>query len=427
VIFMALSAHTQPHFTTIANFIGSMGEEAIHLFRDVLLICDEMKLIGGEMFAVDGCKLPSNASKEWSGTKADLSKKRRKMEGVIRQILQKHREADRSQTDGEAQAREEQYVATLRRRVKKLRAFLEVSQDKPGKSGKPLKSNITDNESAKMKTSHGVIQGYDGVAMVDDKHQVIVHAEAFGEAQEQELLAPMIQGTSENLKAIGKRDDVFEKAKLTADSGFHSEKNVRMLMEQGIDAYVADHQFRKRDPRFQDVDRYKERHRRERVARSGKSVLFLPKDFAMGADQRFCICPAGKRLYRNGGNVVIHGYRAIKFRGRKTDCRGCELRSRCLKHPDRTEARQVHFFVGRSASAPETFSQKMKRKIDTLKGRWIYGRRIATAEPVFANIRFNKGLNYFTLRGKRKVNAQWLLFCVVHNLGKIHQVGLATG
>jgi len=43
------------------------------------------------------------------------------------------------------------------------------------------------------------------------------------------------------------------------------------------------------------------------------------------------------------------------------------------------------------------------------------------------NLLFNKGLDYFTLRGKRKVNAQWLLFCVVHNLGKIHQVGLATG
>jgi len=54
--------------------------------------------------------------------------------------------------------------------------------------GKPIKSNITDNESTKMKTSHGVIQGYNGVAVVDAKHQVIVHAEAFGSAQEHDLL-----------------------------------------------------------------------------------------------------------------------------------------------------------------------------------------------------------------------------------------------
>ena len=275
---MALSAHTQPHFTTIADFIASMGEEAIQLFRDVLLICDAMKLIGSEMFAVDGCKLPSNASKEWSGTKADLARKKDKMEGAIRRILEKHREADHGQTDREVQAREEQYVATLRRRVKKLKQFLEINEDKPGKSGAPLKSNITDNESAKMKTSHGVIQGYDGVAMVDHKHQVIVHAEAFGEAQEQELMVPMIEGTCENLKAIGK-PDAFERAKLTADSGFHSEKNVRMLMERGIDAYVADHQFRQRDPRFKDVDRYKERHRREQAAFVNKVRLVPPEGF----------------------------------------------------------------------------------------------------------------------------------------------------
>jgi len=42
-----------------------------------------------------------------------------------------------------------------------------------------------------MKTSHGLIQGYDGVAVVDDKHQVIVHAEAFGVAQEHDLHKPM--------------------------------------------------------------------------------------------------------------------------------------------------------------------------------------------------------------------------------------------
>ena len=59
----------------------------------------------------------------------------------------------------------------------------------------------------------------------------------------------MVEGTRENLAAIG-TPDVFEKTKLTADTGFHSETNMQLLMEQGIDAYVADTQFRKRDPRF---------------------------------------------------------------------------------------------------------------------------------------------------------------------------------
>jgi transposase len=425
VIFMALSADTQPHFTTIADFISTSGQEIIHLFLEILLICDEMGLIGKEMFAIDGCKLPSNASKEWSGTKGELEKKRKKMEKAIRQIVKRHREVDVREADRGVIEQEEQYVETLRGKVKKIKAWLRENEDKPGKGGKPIKSNITDNDSAKMKTSHGVIQGYDGVAVVDGKRQVVVHAEAFGAAQEHDLLIPMIEGTRENFEAIGTKQDVFGKAKLTADSGFHTEANMKEVMEQSIDAYIADTQFRKRDPRFSDVDKYKERFRKERAEYYGVADLYRPhRDFTISEDKTHCICPGGKRLYRNGGNVVVKGQRAIKFHGRKTDCRICELRERCLRHPDRTEARQVYFFQGSAGSKPETFTQKMKRKIDSLKGRLVYNRRLGTAEPVFGNICSTLGLNRFTFRGKRKVNTQWLLYCAVHNLFKVHRYGL---
>jgi len=289
--------------------------------------------------------------------------------------------------------------------------------------GKPIKSNITDNESAKMKTSHGVIQGYNGVAMVDDKHQIIVHAEAFGVAQEHDLLEPMIEGTRENFKEIDSKKDIFKKAKLIADSGYHTESNMKMVMEEGVDAYIADTQFRKRDPRFADVDKYKERFRKERAEYYGTSGLYRAKDFTMSEDKTHCICPSGKRLYRNGGNIIVDGNRAIKFRGRKTDCRICEVRERCLRNPDTSEARQVYFFQGRTASSPETFTRKMKRKIDSIKGRLIYNRRLGIAEPPFAHIRSILRLDRFTLRGKRKVNTQWLLYCIVHNLTKVHRYG----
>ena len=424
IIFMALSADTQPHFTTIAEFISTLEQEITQLYLEVLLICDEMGLIGKEMFAVDGCKLPSNASKEWSGTKGELKKKKEKMEKAIRQIVKRHREVDEREADRGGIEQEEKYVETLRGKVKKIKAWLRENEDKAGKSGKPVKSNITDNESAKMKTSHGVIQGYDGVAVIDGRHQVVVHAEVFGVGQEHELLLPMIEGTRENLEAIGNKKDVFKKAKLTADSGFHTEANMKEVMTQNIDAYIADTQFRKRDPRFSEVDKYKERFRKERAEYYGRADLYRPgRDFTISEDKMHCICPAGKRLYRNGGNVTVDGYRAIKFHGRLTDCRICELRKKCLRHPDRTEARQVYFFQGRSEKKPETFTEKMKRKIDSIKGRLLYNRRLGTAEPVFGNICSTLGLDRFTLRGKRKVNIQWLFYCTVHNLLKVHRFG----
>jgi len=56
---------------------------------------------------------------------------------------------------------------------------LKENEAKPGKSWKEIKSNITDNESAIMNTSHGSIQGYNAQALVDSKRQVILQADAF--------------------------------------------------------------------------------------------------------------------------------------------------------------------------------------------------------------------------------------------------------
>ena len=83
------------------------------------------------------------------------------------------------------------------------------------------------------------------------------------------------------------------------------------------------------------------------------------------------------------------------------------------------------FFKGKAKGAPQSFSDKMKRKIDSAEGRVEYGRRFATVEPVFGNLRYNKGLDRFTLRGKPKVDGQWKLFCLVHNIEKLAHNGYA--
>ncbi|MGQ0657198.1 MAG: transposase [Chromatiales bacterium] len=185
---------------------------------------------------------------------------------------------------------------------------------------------------------------------------------------------------------------------------------------------MADILFRKRDPRFAEAGRHQARQREERRAqRMQAGGVCTNREFHYDPDEKRCICPAGKQLYRNGSNLVINGYRAVKFCAPKSACRPCALRSQCLKHPQRTEVRQVHFFQGEAPNRPETYTTKMKRKIDSAVGRFIYGMRLATAEPVFANITRLRGLDRFTLRGQRKVNTQWPLYCLVHNLGKIHR------
>jgi hypothetical protein len=115
--------------------------------------------------------------------------------------------------------------------------------------------------------------------------------------------------------------------------------------------------------------------------------------------------------------VTVKGNNAVKFRGNKSDCLICPLRKKCLRYPDRTETRQVYSF----RKKPQSFTERTRQKIDSLKGRLIYNRRLATAEPVFANVRSTLGLDRFTLRGKEKVTIQWLLSGVVRNLLKVHR------
>ncbi len=369
IIFMALSADTQPHYTTISSFISSKQEQIVDLFVQVLMICDEMKLIGREMFAIDGCKLPGNASKQWSGKRKDFERKLAKMKKQVAKIVQKHRFYDKNDSDELTHTREQQYKQALEKKISKISRWLKEHNDKVGKSGKAIQSNITDNDSAKMRTSKGVIQGYNGVAVADGKHQVIVAAQAYGSGAEQDVLKPMIDQVRQNFELMGDKKDVFagrkSKAKLTADAGYHSKANLEMLAQEKIDAYVADPQLRKRDERFAGVDKYKQRHRKERRKLNNNAMKFGVKEFKFDEKLRYCTCPAGKRLYRNGGHKNLNGYRTVKFNGRLSDCRVCHLRAKCLRYPDRSQYRQVHYFKGKNSDSTEpAYIDLMKSKID---------------------------------------------------------------
>ncbi|QHJ09978.1 hypothetical protein FX988_00187 [Paraglaciecola mesophila] len=84
IIFKALSCDSVPHFTTIAAFVSGRRDEIESVFEQVLLICHEQGLLGNELFAIDGCKMSSNAAKEWSGTFKELAEKRDKLKRQIR-------------------------------------------------------------------------------------------------------------------------------------------------------------------------------------------------------------------------------------------------------------------------------------------------------------------------------------------------------
>jgi transposase len=190
ILFIALSYGYAPDHSTIAAFVSSMQKEISSIFSDILTVCEELDLLGGTHFSLDGVKLSANVSKEWSGTLAELKHKRDKLQEKLKRVMEEHAQADQHpQVEIERQKKRER---RFQLQVERLHEFLKDRQPKLGRDGKEIQSNAVDHESVKMPTSHGVLQGYNAQALVDSKHQVILAAEAFA-SQDHENLKPMLE------------------------------------------------------------------------------------------------------------------------------------------------------------------------------------------------------------------------------------------
>ena len=417
VQFIAISGDSRPSHAHIAKFVSTLGEQIKALFAQVLMTCDGQGLIGREMFAIDGVKLPSNASKERSGTHEELRQRARRLDKAADKIVNLHQSQDNKTQEEPLEPRRQARIDALRKEAQRTRAFIATNRARLNRKGQELKTNVTDPDSAKMATSKGVIQGYAAQAAVDSTHQVIVAADVIGSGSEQAMLLPMIE----------QADDYRELNTLvTADAGYHSDANVQQLMDKGIPALIADNQMRQRDERLQGQGKYKAKGDPlydKRAATQGKPVKrFGPKDFRFN-DDNTGNCPVGKTITSFGTwYMTANGQRYQLFAAQHQDCQVCALRGQCLKDPDRTRGRKVTRFEPKVRSAQDA-SERMRRAIDSTHGRHLYSQRIGTVEPVFGNIRHNKNLSRLNLRGREKVNTQWHLYCMVHNIEKLANSG----
>lgn len=419
--FMALASGRTPHFTTIADFVSGYTEEMSAVFHKVLMICCQSGLVGKEHFAIDGCKLPSDAAKEWSGTHADLEKKSDKLKTMAQKIIERHQTNDADKDKGD-RARVLKTSDTLIKSAQKIDAFLENNDKKlgVGKRKREVQSNITDNDSTKMKTSNGVIQGYNCQTAADQEHQIVIASEVFGVGQDQSLLEPMIDNIRNNLGQDVLKPEVL----LTADTGYSSEDNMKYLFNEKINAVVPDGLYRKRDPRIagsESVAQHQAHRQKTRHDRAKTTVKYPAINFSLNRESKTCICPNGHAMMYHGDHFVINNKRYLRFKSYLKNCRACPQQNQCMRKPLREHGRQVSFVADDKNNT--NYLDLMKHRIDSDQGRKDYARRMWTIEPVFGNITSNKGLSKLTLRGKAKVNCQWMMYCIVHNIEKLWRYG----
>jgi len=419
IIVKALGEDTEPDHDTIATFISTNSEAVRDLFTQVLLKCSELELITGEMFAIDGRKLPSNASKEWSGKIHDLRKKKSDLEKQLFRILHQHKELDRNdnarkiqepfrKTLGEDSERRERHVRRIEAKLKKINRFLSTSEPKVGPSGQEVQSNITDVESARIKGPHGYIQGYNGIAIADSGNQVIVAAEAIGSGAESGCFPEMLDNLETNMKKVTGKKHPLKDSLVLGDTGYFSEENLQEAKKRNIKVLIPDQQFRKRDPCFDDREKYKD---------TNVKKYFNVDDFTYNKKEDCYVCPAGKVLpYKCEIEFKTRGTRGKQYRSKKSVCSVCTMKGKCINRNEGKGEFRALLILQRQYK--ENLSEKMRKKIDNPAYRELYSRRMQIIEPVFANMTYCKGMDRFTMRTQKKVNIQWQLFTIVHNIWK---------
>ena len=380
VAFIYLAAWQRPDFRTINNFRKNNLKEIEDLFVQIVHVCQQLKMVKLGHISIDSSKFKANAADRKTYDS-------RRIEREIKRILDKADEQDQHEDAlyGSDKTGDElpEHIRDRNQRVEKLKQ-IKQQLEKEGKK----KLNATDTDAAFMKTTGGIKTSYNAQASVDEDLQVIVAVDVTNEPNDKEQLLPMIEQSKQNTDA-----DIDI---VTADCGYSTGHNLQQLESSDIDAYIPD-------------DTYQSRSR-------GKQLSPFDKDnFIYDEITDVFTCPEGKlvkfwhtRHYHNGDYRV---YRCV-------ECTSCQHFGQCTKSKK-----------GRSIwrRVVDESIKKMRLKLDSESGKAIYAKRKHIVEPVFGHIKSVLGFTGFSLRGLKKVNAEFKIVAIAHNLKKISKYAYQSG
>lgn len=387
VAFRVVAANQQPDHATIARFRATHETAIAGLFGQVLALCARAGLLRPGLIAIDGTKLNANASRDASMTAEQIAAEILAEADATDAAEDAAQEADRSDHHGdadgglgnrsgrrarlralldelEAEAAEKSYEAHLARRAEK-----EAATGKPIRGRRPTpgsathksrqRANATDPDSRLLKTKDGYVQGYN-VQAVSTADQFVIAAEATNLAMDAPAYAPMVAAAKTNLKAAGERRRV---RRVVADAGYWSVDNVAL---KGVESFIAPGRARQLKKIAES-----EQARTEVLDRVQTGELDT-----LAAAQQLGV----------------------------------------------TRARVNQLLRRRRAGDPDPLTTTMIAKLDTPHGRSTYKKRAPSIEPVFAQIKHNRGIRTIARRGLTAADSEWKLICATHNLLKVYRL-----
>lgn len=179
------------------------------------------------------------------------------------------------------------------------------------------------------------------------------------------------------------------------DAGYGSQENYQYLQNKGVEAYIKPSDF----------DRKQRKNYRPKNP-------FGTEQLHYDANKDVYLCPASKPMklvgtFKEKESGLVKTYTHYQASG----CKGCALRENCHNQKGNRIIKVNH--KGR------ILKQQASDRLKTEKGIYYRKRRAAEVEPVFGNIKHNKGFNRFMLKGIEKTEIEWGLLCIAHNISKI--------
>ena len=377
-----LSNDDFPNYRTINLFRVTFKDEIIDLFSQVVMLCNKLGLIGFENLSIDGQKLKANANVFQNKNLDGIRKEKEKIEKILEKLLEKKIESNEDYEEIDKKRRR------LNRRKEKLLEAAEILKEAGGEDDKKKRYNLTDPDSKLMTDKRGVKNpDYNAQNAVDDKCGVLTAVNVINVSSDNDEAIPM--------KEMSKINAGKPHKNTLLDCGYSDkEKYEEFAADKDTEYYVPD-----------------------RTMHSSKKNQYSKWNFKYDEERDVYICPEGEDLNysrttkdRNKNPIKIY---------RKDDCENCKVRDKCIKKRKKKGKPKKTYYRTISIHPQDQLIKDMRAKLDSEEGKAIYRRRMATVEPVHGDMQKNRGFIQFSLRGLIKVNVEYNLLGIAHNIRKI--------
>lgn len=375
--WMYLTGMHKPDFRTVNDFRKDNIKSFEEYFMAVIKLCRELGMANVGTVSLDGTKIRANASARKMMDKDMYILWLGKVEDELAALT---KEADRINEKEEKELKDQRgdEIPKEIRKKETLRKKIREAIEKL-KNGEEGRTNLTDEDVRLIKSAGQIKPNYNCQGAVTEDG-ILVGAYVSTNASDKEQLMPLINQVEQN---TGARVET-----VLADSGYSSYANYEWLDDQKKIAYIPDQEYENRDKL--------------------KEEPYDKSNFIYNPEKDKYICPQGKDLIFSG--IYLSRIRKQKARVYKgTQCSACQVKRDCTS----AAVRQIYQDVR------EPLREKARKLLDSSQGKYIYKKRMSMIEPIWGNIKFNKLITMFHLRGLNKVNGEWMLIAIANNIQKL--------